>query len=120
MAGYYDRDRRYRWPDGSDNFDNDHPAGSMNHPSPSHNNANEYIASGTPFVVTKQIENNATKYQLVTISFPYVTRWLMLNVFDGIIGGTPAPGTVEANVRVGFGNYDADEGILGLNGSAGT
>ena len=109
MAGYYDRDRNQRSADGSVHTAPT-AAGTMNHAFSHHGNANEYISSGMPFVFTQSVATSVSA-QVVTIEFPYVTRWLMLNVYDGIHGGTPLPATLETTVKVGFGNKDADEGV---------
>ena len=113
MAGYYDRDRNQRdLADGSI-YTAPTAAGTMNHSFSHHSNSNEYISSGMPFVFTQATEQSSSD-QLVTIEFPYVTRWLMVNVYDGTHeDGDPLPGTLENKVRVGFGNKDADEGVIG-------
>ena len=109
QTGYYDRDRNQRSADGSVHTAPT-AAGTMNHTFSHHSNANEYISSGMPFVLTQSVATS-TSAQVVTIEFPYVTRWLMMNVYDGIHDGTPLPGTLETTVKVGFGNKDADEGV---------
>ena len=119
MAGYYDRDRNQR--DIADGSIHTAPtaAGTMNHSFSHHGNANEYISSGMPFVFTQATEQSSSD-QLVTIEFPYVTRWLMVNVYDGTHeDGDPLPGTLENKVRVGFGNKDADEGVQMNEGTSG-
>lgn len=82
---YYDRDRRFRSPDGTANFDTDFDtAGTMNHAHTHHNNANEYIASGVPFVYTSAaIDASGATATERTINFPMVTRWVMVNVYSG-------------------------------------
>ena len=119
MAGYYDRDRNQRSADGSI-----HTApttkGTMNHSYSHHGNANEYMSSGIPFVFTQAIANSGTA-QLVTIEFPFVTRWLMLNVYDGTHeAADPLPGTLENKVKVGFGNATSDFGVQMNAGAGGT
>ena len=98
MAGYYDRDRRTRNPGGDDNFDAIHPAGTMNHAYSHHNNANEYISSGVPFVYTSaNIDTAAAGPFEKTISFPLVTRWVMVNIYS-----TSNPATLVNTAQVGF------------------
>jgi len=101
MAGYYDRDRRTRNPGGDDNFDTVHPAGTMNHAYSHHSNANEYLSSGVPFVYRTADYNTDTNTggnnHDVTINFPLVTRWVMVNVFK-----SNNPATLVNNAVVGF------------------
>ena len=107
MAGYYDRDRRARYPDGSPNFDANYipTAGTMNHAYTHYNNANEYIASGVPFVYTSaQFDATAGQAGTViekTINFPMVTRWVMVNVYDGA-----DPSSLVNTAQVGFSLVD--------------
>jgi len=94
---YYDRDRRYRNPGGDDNFNATPTAGTMNHAYSSHNNANEYMASGTPFVYTSaQIDCDGQSAEK-TIYFPMVTRWVMVNIYSA-----SNPATLVNTAQVGF------------------
>jgi len=121
MAGYYDRDRNQRSADGSI-YTAPTAAGTMNHAYSHHMNANEYIASGMPFVHRASFlkaayteDGSSGNYfdELITITFPYVTRWLMVQVHDGTL--TNGQYDLINVARIGFGNYDTDEGIQGSN-----
>lgn len=119
MAGYYDRDRNTRWPDGSPNFDSDNPVGgTMNHAYSHHMNSNEYIASGTPFVHTQTIADSGWtagsggkyKDRMFTVTFPYVTRWLMIRVTE------PDGTTAATDIKIGFGIANSNtEGVASTN-----
>ena len=101
---YYDRDRRTRWSDGSANFDATPSAGTMNHAYTHHNNANEYIASGVPFVYTSsEIDASANGGANVekTINFPMVTRWVMVNIYQNA-----DPSDLVNTAQVGFSLVD--------------
>ena len=89
--GYYDRDRK-------PNSVSQYAAGQMNHAAPSHNNTAEYQSSGIPFVHTKAGigENNSTVH---VFTFPFVTRWLMVQVVDGT-----DKLTLEGKCKIGFAN----------------
>ena len=98
MAGYYDRDRRTRNPGGDDNFDTIHPAGTMNHAYSHHSNTSEYLSSGVPFVYTSAVINTGGVGPFEkTISFPLVTRWVMVNIYSGA-----NPTTLVNTAQVGF------------------
>ena len=96
---YYDRDRRFRNPGGDDNFSTTHQAaGTMNHAYSHHSNANEYLSSGVPFVYTSGvIDASGVTATEKTISFPLVTRWVMVNVYSGA-----NPATLVNKAQVGF------------------
>lgn len=114
MSSYYDRDRRYRAPDGSDHFDAQFAptAGTMNHVYSHHSNVSEYQASGIPWVHTETVADGdftqdgaGPNYfdKLVTINFPFVTRWLMVFVHEDQ--------TAIPTAKIGF-------GINGTSGGA--
>ena len=103
MAGYYDRDRRTRNLIGTDSFDTTHPVGTMNHPTTHIGNTSEYMASGYPFVHTMAVKSSTyddeagnpqatTDGDVLKVSFPFVTRWIMVR-------GTDNDG--DANVAIG-------------------
>ena len=101
---YYDRDRRTRWSDGSANFDATASAGTMNHAYTHHNNANEYIASGVPFVYTSSTINATADGGTIvekTINFPMVTRWVMVNIYQNA-----DPSDLVNTAQVGFSLVD--------------
>lgn len=84
---------------------------SLNNPNPHHGHASEYQASGFPFVAKTSVNADSNAARLVTISFPYVTRWVIINVHNGL-------GVIDGNINAalfGFGDYDADEGVKGDN-----
>ena len=99
MSSYYDRDRRYRSLDGTANFDANFvpTAGTMNHAYTHHNNANEYIASGVPFVYTSATIDASGALVEKTINFPMVTRWVMVNVYSN-----SDPSLLVNGAQVGF------------------
>ena len=134
MAGYYDRDRN---PVGSTSRT---AAGTMNHAYAHHSSVSEYQASGVPFVYTTSIDpgsaNRRTNGQalsgyevlgdftqkpdsgtptngsgtyydkIVAVNLPFVSRWVMCRVYaDGNVG------TSLTDIKIGFGNYDADDGV---------
>ena len=101
---YYDRDRRTRWSDGTANFDTTPSAGTMNHAYTHHNNANEYIASGVPFVYTSSTINATADGGTIvekTINFPMVTRWVMVNIYQNA-----DPSDLVNTAQVGFSLVD--------------
>jgi len=92
MAGYYDRDRNPNGAFGS----NATAAGTMNHPYTHVGNTAEYQSSGYPFFQTIAINN--TSYpdaddtstdialddgDIISIEFPYVSRWIMMTAHSG-------------------------------------
>jgi hypothetical protein len=94
---YYDRDRRRRVPGtGADDFSTPTAAPTMNHPYSNVGNATEYMASGYPFICSIAVDgashdNDATPAvstaladgDIISIAFPYVTRWIMLRGYNG-------------------------------------
>jgi hypothetical protein len=86
QTGYYDRDRT-----------NPAPAGQMNHAFPNVGNTAEYMASGYPFFchidttvnVAFGADATGTASQteapadgdVISVAFPYVTRWVMIKGF---------------------------------------
>lgn len=114
MAGYYDRDRNQRSADGSVHTAPT-AAGTMNHAYSHHMNSSEYISSGTPFVHTQTIEDSGFtgtgphKDRMFTVTFPYVTRWLMIRV-------TEPNGTAATDIKIGFGTANSNtEGVASTN-----
>ena len=81
----------------------------MAHWTPSnHNNADEYIGSCLPYVTSSTAANLSAGGMPHVISFPYVTRWIIIqNNGDGG-AGTPA-------LRIGF----TGNGIFGFGSSDG-
>ena len=80
MAGYYDRDRRPRNANGTQNsWDANTPAGTMNHVYSHHGNVAEYQVSGFPFVQRVQLDADQEK----VLTFPYVTQWIQFEVDGG-------------------------------------
>ena len=96
MSGYYDRNRRNRnfntglagTPGAGDS------AGFMSHPQTHVGNTTEYMASGYPFICSIAVngasyndENDQTKAlgtgDIISMQFPYVTRWIMLRGYTG-------------------------------------
>ena len=94
MAGYYDRDRNYRDPLTGLHSGVPAAAGTMNHAYTHVGNTAEYQSSGYPFFQTIDI-NNATypdaddtnitlgDGDIISIQFPYVTRWIMMTAHSG-------------------------------------
>ena len=97
MAGYYDRDRRYRDPasNDADDFDTPHPRGTMNHPITHHGNTAEYMVSGYPFFQTHSLDSSSG-----TSTFGYVTQWICISAIGQncvvTINGGSAAFTVPA------------------------
>ena len=92
MAGYYDRDRN---PNGAFGL-NATAAGTMNHTYSHVGNTAEYQSSGYPFFQTININNasypNADNTSsnitlgdgdIISVQFPYVTRWIMMTAHSG-------------------------------------
>ena len=80
MAGYYDRDRRPRNANGTENsWDANTAAGTMNHVYSHHGNVAEYQVSGFPFV--QRVALTADQEKVLT--FPYVTQWIQFEVDGG-------------------------------------
>ena len=52
----------------------------LNYPNPSHNHAAEYQVSGFPFVAKTNVNVGDDDARVVTVSFPYVTRWVIVNL----------------------------------------
>jgi len=70
---------------------------SSNWPRPAHNFVPEYQQSGIPFV-TSSAANEITTTP-VSISFPYVTRWVQIFNTDGTSGDTMRVGFTENGVK---------------------
>ena len=101
MAGYYDRDRNPRnqvtGVSGTRTA-----AGTMNHPHSHVGNTAEYMASGYPFMQTVKIDSASyardtdgavtalDDNDIVKVSFPYVTRWVIVRATSG--GGNVSQG----------------------------
>lgn len=120
MAGYYDRDRNYRDPSTGLHTGTGVPgaAGTMNHPYTHVGNTAEYQSSGYPFFQTIDIapSNSAVAYpdaddtstditlddgDIISIQFPYVTRWIMMTAHSGnskIVNDKAFVGMSEAGV----------------------
>ena len=102
MAGYYDRDRNPRTPGTEARTSAFTAAQTMNHPHSHVGNTAEYMASGYPFMQTVKI--NGASYardtdgavtalddnDIVKVSFPYVTRWVIVRATSG--GGNVSQG----------------------------
>jgi hypothetical protein len=86
QTGYYDRDRT--------NSTAGIPAGQMNHTYSHHSNVSEYQSSGIPFVARVASVAMGTKK---TINFPFVTRWVMVNVYT-----TTDPSSLQNDATVAF------------------
>ena len=69
-------------------------ARTMNYAAPNHNSTAEYQSSGIPFVAQKGSVGTGVK---TTINFPYVTRWVMVNVYTG-----SNPATLQNDAKVAF------------------
>jgi len=91
MAGYYDRDRTV--PGSSTQRAG---AGTMNHAYTHVGNTAEYQSSGYPFFQTIDINNSAypdaddtstditlDDGDIISVQFPYVTRWIMMTAHSG-------------------------------------
>ena len=114
---YYDRDRK-PFVDGGGN--NVYTAGTMNHAYAHHSNVAEYQSSGIPFAHTEVIssftsgDNTGYKDQLVTINFPYVTRWILVQIHDGTT--TNGQYDLVNTCRIGFGSANSNsEGVADEN-----
>lgn len=80
----------------------DKPRAGMNWPRPHHGMVSEYQQSGIPFVYYKSVSTIGSD-QVVTLTLPYVSRWIKLT-----LGGT------MTGVKVGFADI-ASAGIQGDN-----
>ena len=119
MAGYYDRDRNPSGAFGSGAT----AAGTMNHAYAHHSSVAEYQSSGIPFAHTEVISSFAAatgtspgghKDQLVTINFPYVTRWILVQIHDGTT--TNGQYDLVNTCRIGFGSANTNsEGVTDEN-----
>ena len=88
---YYDRDKT-----GGN-------AGGMHWPAPHHGLVSEYQQSGTPFVFYKS-QSDPEENSIITITLPYVSRWIKISVVSA--GNT---------CKVGFGDFSASKGVQGTN-----
>jgi len=77
--------------------------GGIDTPYPDHNMASEYISSGVPFVFYKSV-GTVSADSVITITLPYVSRWIKLSVVSS--AGT---------CRVGFGDVSGSKGVQGAN-----
>ena len=93
MGNYYDKDRTTNraW------------GGGMQAPGPHHGHVAEYQQSGIPFVFYKA-QSDPGENSIITITLPYVSRWIKLSVVSA--GNT---------CRVGFGDYSSSKGVQGAN-----
>ena len=108
MAGYYDRDRQN---------DAIKSAGTMNHAYSHVGNTSEYMASGYPFICNIKVDGNTTikdesnaaqtiaDGDIISIAFPYVTRWVMIKAYKG-----------SADVANAVGFMSLSETGVGTNG----
>ena len=118
MSGYYDRDRNYN----SSTPTYSGAAGTMNHTYAHHSSVSEYQASGIPFAHTEVISSftaadtfvSGHKDKLVTINFPYVTRWVLVQIHDGTT--TNGQYDLVNTCRIGFGSANSNaEGVTAKN-----
>ena len=89
---YYDRDKTH----GKNH-------GGMQWPEPHHGLVSEYQQSGIPFVYYKSV-GDLDGNKIVTLTLPYVSRWIYLT-----LGGT------ITNVTVGFADVSSAAGIQSEN-----
>lgn len=78
-------------------------AGGTQWPEPHHGMVSEYQQSGIPFVFFKS-QSDPTENSIITITLPYVSRWIKLSVVSA--GNT---------CRVGFGDFSSTKGVQGDN-----
>ena len=93
MANYYDKDRTTirAW------------GGGMQAPGPHHGMVSEYQQSGIPFCIYHAV-GSETNARLVTITLPYVSRWIGMRVTQ-----------TADTCQIGFGNYSSSKGVQGEN-----
>ncbi|HIF39396.1 MAG TPA: hypothetical protein EYQ69_09510 [Gemmatimonadetes bacterium] len=100
--------RNYQNVDNAASGDYRQGSGGLHAAEPHHGMVSEYQQSGFPFVFYKSV-GAQSGIKMVTITLPYVSRWIRLRL----------GGTVTA-VRVGFGDYTTTKGIQGANYITGT
>ena len=111
MAGYYDRDRNPRSTSSGLPTTDPIAAGTMNHAYAHHSSVAEYQSSGIPFVATKTGLNANSQAVDVDINLPYVSRWIMINVFKTGTGAGqgPSAGFIN-NATISFGTNGDSNG----------